>query len=424
MKLNQKLLWMLCICLLMTLLVDLEANAQEESASDAVDTTGIPPAPPVNVQAMDKPNDNGHGIVITWEPSPDEDRAGDGVIGYTLYRSEEKDGDYTEVRTIAAGMYSLDYEGRVYEYEDQDDREKIGQNPNPDYLAEGKTYYYKIQTTTATGLTSEFSEPVPAIPKGNWFHTGKTSYFIAIIIYFALLLTYIRQAKKGVHLYIRPIGGIEAIDNAIGRATEMGRPILFVLGTGSAADIATIAGYTILARVAKKTAEYQIPVLVPVNEPVVMSVAQETVRAAYAEAGRPDLYDDKNIPYVTAMQFPYVAAVNGIMLREKTATNFYMGLFHAESLLLAETGATTGAIQIAGTDQPAQLPFFIAATDFTLIGEELYAASAYLSKEPLLLGPLKAQDYAKALIIFFVIIGTITLSLGWDFVANIFETSI
>ncbi|MBD3234142.1 MAG: hypothetical protein GF315_10515 [candidate division Zixibacteria bacterium] len=424
MKLNRKLLWMLCICLLMAFPVNFEANAQEESASDAVDTTGIPPAPPVNVQAMDKPNDNGHGIVITWEPSPDEDRAEDGVIGYSLYRSDEKDGDYTEVRTIAAGMYSIDYEGEVYKYEDQDDREKIGSNPNPDFLEKGKTYYYKIQTTTATGLTSEFSEPVSAAPRGDWFHTGKTSYFIAIIIYFALVLTYIRQAKKGVHLYIRPIGGIEAIDNAIGRATEMGRPILFVLGTGSAADIATIAGYTILARVAKKTAEYQIPVLVPVNEPVVMSVAQETVRAAYAEAGRPDLYDEKNIPYVTAMQFPYVAAVNGIMMREKTATNFYMGLFHAESLLLAETGATTGAIQIAGTDQPAQLPFFIAATDFTLIGEELYAASAYLSKEPLLLGPLKAQDYAKALIIFFVIIGTITLSLGWDFVANIFETSI
>jgi hypothetical protein len=196
------------------------------------------------------------------------------------------------------------------------------------------------------------------------------------------------------------------------------------LGTGTAADIATIAGYTILGRVARKTAEYQIPVLVPVNEPVMMSVAQETVRSAYMEAGRPDLYDEKNIPYVTAMQFPYVAAVNGIMLREKTATNFYMGLFHAESLLLAETGAATGAIQISGTDQPSQLPFFIAATDFTLIGEELYAASAYLSKQPLLLGPLKAQDYAKAILILVIILGTISMSFGWTFVYNLFNTNI
>jgi hypothetical protein len=67
--------------------------------------------------------------------------------------------------------------------------------------------------------------------------------------------------------------------------------------------------------------------------------------------------------------------------------------------VLAETGNATGAIQIAGTDSDAQLPFFISACDYTLIGEELYAGSVYLSRHPLLLGALKAQDYAKAVII-------------------------
>jgi len=312
----------------------------------------------------------------------------------------------------------------IYEYEDGSDTETIQGQPNPAFLATGATYYFKAKTLTVASLESEFTPPAPGIPANNWFHTGKTSYMIAVIIYFALVLYFIKSARQGKKLYIRPLGGIEAIDNAIGRATEMGRPILFVLGTGTASDIATIAGYTILGRVARKTAEYQIPVIVPVNDPVMMSVAQETVRNAYLEAGRPDLYDEKNIPYVTAMQFPYVAAVNGLMIREKTATNFYMGLFHAEALLLAETGAITGAIQISGTDQPSQLPFFIAATDFTLIGEELYAASAYLSKEPLLLGPLKAQDYAKAILIALMVLGLITLTLGWTFIADLVKTNI
>jgi len=65
------------------------------------------------------------------------------------------------------------------------------------------------------------------------------------------------------------------------------------------------------------------------------------------------------------------------MLREKPAANFFMGMFYAESLILAETGNRTGAIQIAGTDADTQLPFFITACDYTLMGEELYAASAY-----------------------------------------------
>jgi hypothetical protein len=111
------------------------------------------------------------------------------------------------------------------------------------------------------------------------------------------------------------------------------------------------------------------------------------------------------------MQFPYVAAVNGLMLRERTATNFYMGVFHAESLLLAEAGSVTKSIQISGTDQLAQIPFFVAATDYTLIGEELYAASAYLSQEPVLLGPLKAQDWAKIVILVILLLGVLT----WTF---------
>ena len=95
------------------------------------------------------------------------------------------------------------------------------------------------------------------------------------------------------------------------------------------------------------------------------------------------------------------------MIRERPAANFFMGYYYAESLLLAETGASTGAIQIAGTDSPNQLPFFITTCDYTLIGEELYAASAYLSREPLLLGSLKGQDLGKALMMLLILIQTI-----------------
>jgi len=64
---------------------------------------------------------------------------------------------------------------------------------------------------------------------------------------------------------------------------------------------------------------------------------------------------------------------------------------------------------------PAQLPFFVAACDYTLIGEELFAASAYLSKEPRQLGSLKGQDVGKAIILFCLLVGVIwqTLYFGW-----------
>jgi len=97
-----------------------------------------------------------------------------------------------------------------------------------------------------------------------------------------------------------------------------------------------------------------------------------------------------------------------------------MGAFYAESLLLAETGNLTGAIQISGTANPEQLPFFIASCDYTLMGEELYAASAYLSKEPQLLGSLKGQDIGKALILIALAVGVIVHTFGWFDFASLF----
>jgi hypothetical protein len=126
---------------------------------------------------------------------------------------------------------------------------------------------------------------------------------------------------------------------------------------------------------------------------------------------------------LTDDQFAYAAGVNGIMLREEPAACLYMGKFYAESLLLAETGNSIGAIQIAGTASPSQIPFFVTACDYTLIGEEFFAASAYLSQEPELIGGVKGQDYLKILAIGVMILGTIFNffhDLGWtswDFLA-------
>ena len=136
-----------------------------------------------------------------------------------------------------------------------------------------------------------------------------------------------------------------------------------------------------------------------------MTTARETVESSFLSAGRPDAYNEDDIYYVTDEQFGYVAFLAGKMVREKPAACFYMGAFYAESLILAETGNSINAIQLAGTAEPAQLPFFVAACDYTLIGEEFFAASAYLSGEPEQLGSLKGQDLGKLIVVGLMLLG-------------------
>jgi hypothetical protein len=200
----------------------------------------------------------------------------------------------------------------------------------------------------------------------------------------------------------------------------MGRPILYLNGIDSLAALPTLAALNILGRVARRVANYESSLIVPCKDPIVLTVAQEIVKASYTDAGRPDAYNPDSIFFLTEDQFSFAAGVCGIMMRDKPAANFLMGYYAAESLILAETGAGTGAIQIAGTDAVHQLPFFVTTCDYTLIGEELYAASAYLSREPLILGSLKGQDMAKVFMMVMIIVGTLLVTFGIAFIKDFF----
>ncbi|NOR16329.1 hypothetical protein GQ543_01265 [candidate division WOR-3 bacterium] len=349
------------------------------------------PASPTKVLPEDRPNDAGGSIFVTWTKSVDDVEENELVKEYQVFRSSSLDGEFELIGTASKGF------------------EKYVDGTTID----GTQYYYMVKASDGVSYSQPArSEAVSS--SAQWFHTGRINMLVATVIISFLILWFIRQAKSGKELYIRPIAGLEAVDDAVGRATEMGKPIMYIPGIMDMDNMQTIASVIILGRVARKAAQYETTLLVPCCRSIVMSAAQETVKEAYFDAGRPDAFNADKINYLTDDQFGYAAGVNGMMLREKPGAIFYMGAFYAESLILAETGHSTGAIQIAGTAMPSQLPFFVTACDYTLIGEELFAASAYLSKEPLLLGSLKGQDMGKAILIAILVGGVILVSLGFS----------
>lgn len=271
-----------------------------------------------------------------------------------------------------------------------------------------------------------YAEDAPAaaaeVLDTRWFNTspGHLIMLAIILVVGALILVFTEQARKGKELYIRKIPGILAIEEGIGRATEMGKPVLYVPGIDELQNMQTISSMLILGQVAKKVAEYQADIIVSCCVPIVREVADEVVKAGYYQAGYPDAYNPANVRFIASDQFAFTAGTNGIILREKPATNLFLGRFFAEALILAETGFVNKSIQIGGTAEATQLPFFVAACDYTIIGEELFAVSAYLSKDPRLVSSLKASDYLKVFFIIIIVVGTLASTLGFESFANLF----
>jgi hypothetical protein len=357
-------------------------------AQDASDP-GVEPAPPAvappsGLVWQDQKNDAGRAIGLEWKLSAD-DAAGElKVTGYQVERAESPAGPWTLVDSVIAGVSA-----------------KVDQR-----VERNTEYFYRVVAMTPAGLVPALSVTGPAVARSEWINVDRWSILVFTVLFFAFVLYYIASAQAGKKPFVRRIPGIDAIEEAIGRATEMGRSVLYVPGINDIDEIQTVAGLVILESVARITARYETPIKVPVTYPIPFTIAEEMVKSGYLNAGKPDQYDPDSVRFVSPEQFAYVAAVTGIMLREKPAAHIFMGAFYAESLLLAETGFSTGAIQVAGTANVHQLPFFVVACDYTLIGEELYAASAYLSGEPKLVGSLKGADLIKIVIIGVIILGS------------------
>ncbi|HHY69087.1 MAG TPA: hypothetical protein PLB36_06295 [Bacillota bacterium] len=253
------------------------------------------------------------------------------------------------------------------------------------------------------------------------FVEGRIAGLLSLVFVFLCIELGLRKAGTQT-IYTRPIAGLEAIEEAVGRATEMGKPIVFTPGYADIAGTtgaASLAGIDVLNHVARLAARYDTGLSVVVGHPNTYALVVDILKTAYLEEGKPDVFNPDNIRFTSDVQFAFTAAVLGQVQREKPATVFYTGYFAAEAIVVAEAAATVDAMTIAGTTNYFQIPFFVAACDYTMIGEELLAAGAFISKDPKRIGAIAGQDYVKIATIIMTVAGAILSTMGLDILTKL-----
>ncbi len=380
-------------------------------------------ASPTSVELSDVPNDDGSGVDVRWVPS---NAQGFTIIGYEIMMSKQPTGPFesvgsarpneTSVRVTAGERFRIRADSALYV-------KVVALDSTVLAIADTSRTDTVVYRNVRWPRRSESAVQGPFQTRLSWFNWGRLNILLLIAFFFGLVLYLVKKSKAGGELKFRRLAGIDAIDEAIGRATELGKPVLYIPGTQNIENIQTIASIQLLTSVAGKCASYDTPIVVPLNRAFMVGVAEEAVKQGYMNAGRPDAYQRDNIRYLSDEQFAFTSGVAGIMMREKTAAHLYLGAFFAESLILSETGFSTGAIQIAGTANVHQLPFFVVACDYTLIGEEYFAASALVTKNHDMLGTVKATDWVKLTIIGALLVAMIIELWGIHYLSNWFTVN-
>lgn len=255
-------------------------------------------------------------------------------------------------------------------------------------------------------------------------YEGKISEAVTLIVIVSTFLYFLNLFKKDEKVpKIKKIPALDAIKEAIGRSVELGRPINMTPGFNYykyGAHIAQqMAAYSILGYVAETCGKLGGELIVTVDMPYLLKTAEQIVREGYISSGNMDNFNPDNVMWVSDQHMPFAIGTIGIMEGRNVGANIFAGIFWKESLMLGETGSRIGAVQIAATTQ--QVEFFITTCDYVMIGEELYAAGALLSKDPNQITTVIASDYTKLMVIGVVILAVISSIANIDWLINLMK---
>lgn len=249
--------------------------------------------------------------------------------------------------------------------------------------------------------------------------------FIVIISSYAYYLMN-KVKRTGEYIKIRKIPALEAVYDLVGRAAELGRPVLLSPSDGAtlrgAEAAETQAGLSVINYAAKICARLSVKPEILVGSSggaEVIPLTLQGVREAYVSEGKVDEFDPDVVRFVSGSQMSFAAGVMGTTIREKVASSILIGPWHGAFLPIALGNVEAGAMMIGGTSRVIMTPMFVAFCDYFLFGEEVFVSGAYLSEEPSQIATIAAQDFGKFIIIGLIITGMVTAFLQISLISNL-----
>lgn len=241
---------------------------------------------------------------------------------------------------------------------------------------------------------------------------------VTVLVVAILSLVHHRRATKSDRpIYRRPLPALDPVRRALERGAETGRAIHLSPGSGAvgrrSTTVETVAGLLAAERVATEAALNGAPVLASSGDAVAHLALRGFLRQAYQRAGLGQDYNPSNVQML-AHQDPmaYASGVTTLYGRQQLEASQLIGSFGQEFLLAGEVGAQAGVPQVGGAATTTALPLIYLSADGTLIGEEIYAAEAYLARTPEPSARLLTQDVLRTVVIMFVLVMLVLALVG------------
>jgi len=232
--------------------------------------------------------------------------------------------------------------------------------------------------------------------------------FLLLFVVFMLVFAFLTRKRPAYNL--REIPVFRRLGHAIGLAVEAGTRLHLTLGNGNLSGTqgaSAVIGLTILERIARTASISDRPPIATSGDGSLGVLSQDVLYNAFRSIGASNLYKPAGGQVSGLTPFSYAAGTLPAIFDEHISTTILSGHFGSEVALITDASDRTGALTLAGTeDLPAQAVLYAAAQE-PLIGEELFAAGAYLNAGPLHTASLRTQDVLRWVLILAILLGSI-----------------
>lgn len=229
-----------------------------------------------------------------------------------------------------------------------------------------------------------------------------------ILILAVVLLGVVTLWKRRSSSAIREIPTFTRLVRSLGLSIEDGKRLHISLGHGRMTDGrggSAFAGLALLRNVAERTSVSDMPSVASAGDSTLGLLTQDTLEAGYQAAGVEDAYVH-TIGRVTGLTpFSYAAGAMYISQNENVSTTIVLGNLGSEVGLIADASERANVPLIGSSDDLAGQSILFTSAQEALIGEELFATSAYLNDDAVYSASLTVQDIFRWVIIVGLVVG-------------------
>ncbi|RLC73517.1 MAG: hypothetical protein DRI26_00640 [Chloroflexi bacterium] len=252
----------------------------------------------------------------------------------------------------------------------------------------------------------------------------RTGTYLDLILLIVLVVAswyYMNKAIRGEKLpMLRKIPAIDAIVEGVGRSIEQDRPVHYAMGASggqlySTLVSMTLAGIAMLRYIAKLCARYGARLIVHMPyQAESIPLIEATAREGYLEEGKPEMFRLEDLRYYGQGSLTWTQGVTSSFAQEGVGLNLEVGIFYSDCPISLEMAKIMGGMNVGGTGRWIMVYAFAMMCDYVFLGEEIYAAGAIVSDNPLMLSGIVIEEVGKYFVFLLLAIGIVLAAIGLD----------